>query len=541
MAFVLLSLMTKLVAISRDGSDGFIWVLLEIVFIIGLSYLFVRMRTAYSSSIPAEESDLYRAATLISEGTLSVGGMDVMPKLLSNPAIFYFSYFISIIFKFTGEGPEVFVYLNTVFALLTALLVYLITRKCGDKICSLVAFMATLFMPTIGFSVYNYDAGLFFSFIILLALYLSIIPLNRKNPGAGSVIAVIFAGLIWGLCIAMEPVSIIALLLLLAFNYRKKEEIKFLLITFVLAVLLYFGLVYLESVYIEEEFMKVLLSGLMRFSPVRGDNGSVLTAKEIFDGFNNAIDSHQSAVSDNYFFLSKADGTTFSAMAAAWLQLGNQLLYMFVLVLSIACSFYMIRSSHPRIMPVLSMIIASFIMSFLCNNNDYNTDYFLVFLIMSGAIALPYMYDNHHALADKNLNEFLGTDEEAPVEEHVQTEEERVAFLLRSQALIFVGANDAEYNRIKEEERISAEILRLKKSQEMIHNTELPVVEAKPDETTPVPQNIQITPEPVEPEEKIEFLENPLPLPPEHVPKQLDFDADFEIINEDDFDFDYDV
>lgn len=541
MAFVLLSLMTKLVAISRDGSDGFIWVLLEIVFIIGLSYLFVRMRTAYSSSIPAEESDLYRAATLISEGTLSVGGMDVMPKLLSNPAIFYFSYFISIIFKFTGEGPEVFVYLNTVFALLTALLVYLITRKCGDKICSLVAFMATLFMPTIGFSVYNYDAGLFFSFIILLALYLSIIPLNRKNPGAGSVIAVIFAGLIWGLCIAMEPVSIIALLLLLAFNYRKKEEIKFLLITFVLAVLLYFGLVYLESVYIEEEFMKVLLSGLMRFSPVRGDNGSVLTAKEIFDGFNNAIDSHQSAVSDNYFFLSKEDGTTFSAMAAAWLQLGNQLLYMFVLVLSIACSFYMIRSSHPRIMPVLSMIIASFIMSFLCNNNDYNTDYFLVFLIMSGAIALPYMYDNHHALADKNLNEFLGTDEEAPVEEHVQTEEERVAFLLRSQALIFVGANDAEYNRIKEEERISAEILRLKKSQEMIHNTELPVVEAKPEESTPVPQNIQITPEPVEPEEKIEFLENPLPLPPEHVPKQLDFDADFEIINEDDFDFDYDV
>jgi len=541
LAFVLLSLMTKLVAISRDGSDGFIWVLLEIVFIIGLSYLFVRMRTAYSSSIPAEESDLYRAATLISEGTLNVGGMDVMPKLLSNPAIFYFSYFISIIFKFTGEGPEVFVYLNTVFALLTALLVYLITRKCGDKICSLVAFLATLFMPSIGFSVYNYDAGLFFSFIILLALYLSIIPLNRKNPGAGSVIAVIFAGLIWGLCIAMEPVSIIALLLLLAFNYRKKEEIKFLLITFVLAVLLYFGLVYLESVYIEEEFMKVLLSGIMRFSPVRGDNGSVLTAKEIFDGFNNAIDSHQSAVSDNYFFLSKADGTTFSAMAAAWLQLGNQLLYMFVLVLSIACSFYMIRSSHPRIMPVLSMIIASFIMSFLCNNNDYNTDYFLVFLIMSGAIALPYMYDNHHALADKNLNEFLGTDEEAPVEEHVQTEEERVAFLLRSQALIFVGANDAEYNRIKEEERISAEILRLKKSQEMIHNTELPVVEAKPEERKPVPQNIQITPEPVEPEEKIEFLENPLPLPPEHVPKQLDFDADFEILNEDDFDFDYDV
>lgn len=297
------------------------------------------------------------------------------------------------------------------------------------------------------------------------------------------------------------------LVLLLAFRYHRRNDMKYILILALLAILISFGFSYLESVYLETAYSDVFSGVLARFSPTLTDTGESLSLRDVFLNFNDRIDAQQKPLTDHSYFLSKMGADAYTSLQMAWLQLGNQLLYMFMLVLSIACAFYMIRSKHPRVIPILSCIMGAFLMTFLSSNTELNQCYFLILLIISGSVSLTYMYDNHHALADKNLGDLLEEAPIAPEPEHIETEEEKAAFLLRAQALIFIGANDAYYQQLKEEERNR-------------HKT-------TEDSTKETPA-------------KPTFLESPLPMPKKHVPRELDFDEDLSDDADADFDFDFD-
>ncbi|HOO29063.1 MAG TPA: hypothetical protein PLU43_11415, partial [Lachnospiraceae bacterium] len=85
LAFLLLSLMTRLFAISNEFEDRKLWHVLEAVVLVLLAIFFIRSRLSYTSSLPAEETVFYRTAVLMNKQTLSVAGMDLIPQLMRNP------------------------------------------------------------------------------------------------------------------------------------------------------------------------------------------------------------------------------------------------------------------------------------------------------------------------------------------------------------------------------------------------------------------------------------------------------------------------
>lgn len=522
LVYILLSLMTKLLAFSTESEGNNIFIILETIFIIIMSVLFVKSRIEYTTSVPADESVIFHAAELIDLGDLSIGGMDIFPQLLNNPSTFVMSYFLAFIFKFTGVDPSIVVYINIALLLAISLIVFFITRILSSRICSLIAFVTCLFMPTFGFSTYSFNSQIFFAFVMSIALLFTVIVITKSKSQSSYIVPLIFAGLFWGIVLAMQPAAVLIPGFIIIFNRNKNFSKKSFFIL-VIALPVFLGLAYLKSVSLELSFGEILTGFITGSNPFISEYGDKLELSEIFASFNDKLDSQQRAINDNYYFLSTSDGSTLSSVNVAWLQLGNQVLYMFIIILSIACSFYMLRSKNTRAVPVLSCVAASFINIFLCSGQEYNIIFFIVFIIISGSISLQYMYENHHALADESFQELIDEDEEvgtAKTEEKEDIIDE--AFMFRSQALIFVGANEAYYQQIKNEEKNKTITAKAEdKSEEKVEA----IVEDKPEPADDF-------------EEPVELLETPLPMPPKHVPKDLDFDYDFDIDSDYDNDFD---
>ena len=100
LAFILLSLITKLICITREIKDSFMWNFIEIFLFVDVAYLFLTYRLTYHSSVPAEETVIYRAAQLMAEGSLGVKGMDMINQLIKFPAQYVYAYVLSIFLLF---------------------------------------------------------------------------------------------------------------------------------------------------------------------------------------------------------------------------------------------------------------------------------------------------------------------------------------------------------------------------------------------------------------------------------------------------------
>lgn len=542
LVYILLSLMTKLLAFSAESESNVVFTFLEIIFILVMSYLCVRLRTTYMTSVPAEESTIFRAALLINQSSLSVGGMDIFPQLLNNPSSFIMGHFLALIFNITGALPVMIIYINTALQILTALIVYIITRRLSSRICSLLAFICCLFMPSFGFSVYSFNGQLLYAFILALALLFTIIPITQKSSNGGTICAIIFSGLFWGISFSMEPAGILLLIAILIFNRRNKLSTKMSWFIFCVALSVCLLVAFAKSLSLGLSYGEVLGGFISSCNPFVTETGDKIPFANLFENFNSKLDSQQKAINDNYYFLSAIDGTTYSSIKVAWLQLGNQVLYMFIIILSIACSFYMIRSRHPRAIPVLSAEIASFIMIFLCSGKEYNILFFIMLLLISGALSLQYMYVNHHALADESLLEYLGEDaeenEDEDVEEHL-SETEYNMFMLRAQALVFIGVNENYYQQIKTEERLKKEqVIAQKDATENTAQSVEEIITNIENEEKTITETVDNHIEEATVTDTVEMLETPLPMPPKHVPKELDYDK---AVEEDNFDFDFDT
>ncbi len=548
LAFILLSLMTKLLAFSHDVEDSVGFIILEVLLLLTFSVLFVRLRISYGSSVPVEESICFHTADLIKKGTISVGGMDIMPELLRKPASFLMGALVSLFLDVTQDHYSLMIYINSILLLGCAFFAYGIVRRIGSRICSIFVFLITLFMPSLTFSVYTYDAQLLFAFVLLLAVFLSVIPMTREKLNAASIVASIFAGVLWGLVLFMEPVSVLILLFVLFLGRIGKMTPSFAGLIFAIAVFCFFGYAFMMSSVIDQPLSEILPHLFMRFNPFSDDSGNLTSATNVFANFNDKINAQAKAIADNSYFLTKSNGATYTSVQIAWMQLGSQILYMFLLILSIACAFYMIRSRNGRILPILTAIISGYLMIFFSSGNEYNFIFFLMLIIMTGGISLQYMYENHHALADENLHKMLGDEEEEfdVVEEEVEeTEEEKAAFLARAQALIFVGMNEEYYKQIKlAEQRQAKKRISAERTVELPLPETVPVKEEEPAKVEETVKTDEIRTEETKKEEtkkkEIEYLENPLPVPKKHTPKELNFDR-VDLGDDDSDDFRYDL
>ncbi|MBR3644444.1 MAG: hypothetical protein IKN57_13180, partial [Parasporobacterium sp.] len=388
-----------------------------------------------------------------------------------------------------------------------------------------------------------YDAQILFALVLFLALFFAVIPMTRKKS-ASSVVFSILSGIFFGIALCMEPVCILILLFVMLLGRIGHLSIQMSALIITVAIVVFWGMLFIMSATMEVSVVDLLKSFGQRFNPFMTEAGGSVSFSDMFAGFNDKIDAQQRSITDNYYFLFRGDGSSYSSVQIAWMQLGSQILYMFLLILSIACAFYMIRSGNPRILPILSALLAGFFTILLSSGNEYNSQYFLLLILMTAAVSLQYMYENHHALADENLHKMLGDEEEEEVvAEPEETEEEKAAFLARAQALVFVGMNEEYYKQIKMAESRQLKAAIEERESHVLHPKK-PVQEEE--------KNAEETEK--APAKEIEYLENPLPVPKKHEHKELDFDRvmagsadtdeDFDVAGaDDDFDFndDFDI
>ena len=157
--------------------------------------------------------------------------------------------------------------------------------------------------------------------------------------------------------------------------------------------------------------------------------------------------------------MSNANGGVVSSDQALWLNVLDQFIYLFVLILCVLCIVYIIRVTYDKILPLYSVMIALFFGQLLGGMNDVSYLYFIIVLIIIGSTTSYYMYFNHHpnvALMLTNeaiRQENLLVEESETSEEKEEDKEENDIYLRRARALIFIGEDEDLYRQIKLEER----------------------------------------------------------------------------------------
>lgn len=586
LAFILLSLMTKLLAISHEVEERKLWYVTEAVSILALYVLFFRTRLAYTSSLPAQDAVFYKAAVLLEKQMLSVGGMDILPQLLRNPAQYSYSVVVWLVFLLTGASPSVVVYINTAVLFLTVFFVYRIVRRIGGRVCGILSVACSLFMPSQAFTVYSYNTELFFACILFAALSLLIFLFDQRSEKKrlGLPLYGLFGALL-GALLFTEPLAVIiaALLLIGIFRSQQKGWLRVLVSTAAMLVV-FLALFFIKCDSLECTGGELLQAYADRFSFTSNmETGEQYDAGQIISSFHVRLDSQNAPIADNYYFLTKGDGQTYSALQAAWFQLGNQLLYLFLIVLSIACAYYVIKGKNPQAVPCLLSLIGALVVLFLGTDKESNTWFFVELLIITGCVSLHYLYENYHPKAEPVLT---ASDPSHPEDGGViegETEEEKEIRLARARALVFIGENDTLYEEIKAQEK-GSQTLVLKTLRQSVNEIMTEETEKDSEEMIEIPENtdkvenmetietiekISKTAEPAEimkpaeptkeavtkeagekepmkeKKKAIKFLENPLPLPKPHVSKTMDYsfgmeadrdlDFDIEIGEDDDF------
>ncbi len=521
MAFILLSLMTKLLAISHEVEERKLWYVMETVSVLVLFVLFLRMRLTYTLSLPAQETVFYKAAVLLDKQLLSVGGMDILPQLLHNPAQYAYSIVVWLVFQVTGVSPSVIIYINTAILFLTVFFVYRIVRRLGGRVCGILSVACSLFMPSQSFTVYSYNTELFFACILFAALSVFVYLSDQKEEEKRRDLLLYgLFGLLLGLLLFTEPLAvIIAGLLLIDIFCRRKNWLRgFVSAAAMLAafLVLFFG----KGNTLECTDKELIQAYWNRFSVTSNiETGEQYEAEHILNSFHLRLDSQNAPIADNYYFLSKGNLQTYTALQAAWFQLGNQLFYLFLIVLSMACAYCVIKGKNAKVVPCLLSLIGAVLILFWSANKERNTWFFVELLIITGCVSLHYLYENYRPAVRSALTASdLSSSGDTTVIE-AETEEEKEIWLARARALVFIGENDVLYEKIKAQEK-GNQTLALRDLQQSVNIIM--------DEKEEKPMN--------EEKKEIQFLENPLPLPKPHVSKIMDYSFDMEEDAELDFD-----
>ncbi len=514
LAFVLLRLMTKLLAISHEVEERKLWYVTETASILALFVLFFRTRLSYMSSLPAQDAVFYKAAVLLKKQMLSVGGMDILPQLMRNPAQYAYSVIVWLVFLITGESPSIVVYINMAILFLTVFFVYRIVRRIGGRVCGILSVACSLFMPSQAFTVYSYNTELFFACIFFVALSLLVYLTDQDNEkGRLQPLLYVLFGMLLGALLFTEPLAVIIAVLLLIGIFRRPEKgwlCGFTALTAMLAV--FFVLFFLKCDSLECTSAELMQAYGGRFSVTsNAETGEQYAPGQILGSFYELLDSQNAPIANNYYFLTRADGQIYSALQAAWFQLGNQLLYLFLIVLSIACAYYVIKGKNSKVVPCLLSLIGAVGVLFLSTNKENNTWFFVELLIIIACVSLYYLYESYHPAEESILK--LTNPPQAEEDGTIagETEEEKAIRLARARALIFFGENNALYGEIKAQEKAL-------KAVERIRPVETIAEEAKEEDKEPVKEE----------KKAIKFLENPLPLPKAHVSKEMEYSLNME-------------
>ena len=412
LGFVLLSLVTKLLDITDEVNDNFMWNIVEVLILCIGGYLFLVYRLTYKTSVPAEETIIFRAASLMKDKMLGTMGMDVFKHLMIYPSQYVYARILALFLKGSSDGSGAFVTLNAIVLIAIAIVVNRIVRKIAGRTCALMASLCTLFIPSQSFAVYSYSSEFFFCFVLLLTFNtLLIITDGKKRDKVIMMIMDAVFGFLLALLLFTEPLSFVCVVVFIVyFVYKRriKGHLPVNAIAIMGGTMLIFLLIFnlTKATALNKSIGEVIGGALSRFSISRDpDSETSYTFGEVFKKFHENLDNRNTSVNDNYLFLTNEQGETYSRTNNAWFTLGTQMSYMFVLVMSIACVFYMFRNKHREAMPGLVLLISSFVMLFYRSTNEESNYFLFELLIIVGSCGLHYMYMNHHSDIPVLLNE----------------------------------------------------------------------------------------------------------------------------------------
>ncbi|HAG70068.1 MAG TPA: hypothetical protein DCL38_08845, partial [Lachnospiraceae bacterium] len=461
LVFVLVNLITKLIAFSPQSMASAGYTVLELLIMVALGVFFFYRRFQFETTLPVEDSLFYRAATFIQDGTLS-GSLDVVTKCLRNPSDFAYSVLLSFIFNFTGVLPKTVLYLNASIILVTAIFAAHITEAVGGRLCGLIAFAATLLIPSQAYGVYSYNSVILFTLTVFISLDIYIHIYMSQEPGpVKRVVMDILLAVAAGFMLFTDPVTIF-FIIAMAIHYLvfSRESLKSFFITLSGIILTFVLLSAIKASALGVPMSEVLSYSFSRFNVTSNEEtGEHYELSQIYESFREDINNQNQNITENYYFLFKKDGSSISAIESSWLQLATNLLYMFSLILSGSCVIYMFRSRNGKALPVMLMSVFMLVTAFIRAVTDSNGYYIFELLIVYACAGLSYMYDNQHP------ENFISTDiwsdyaEYEEEEEEELTEEDQEELMRRAMALVFIGEDDELYDEIKREEAEEREIM----------------------------------------------------------------------------------
>ncbi len=456
LVFVLMSLITKLIAISPQGASSIGYTILEILLMVALGFFFLYKRFSLVNSLSPEDSLFFRIASFLNEGTLK-GSLDVVTKSLINPTDYAYAILLSIVFGFTSINPGAVVYLNAALILVIAILAAHTAQAVGGRICGFIAFAATLLIPSQAYEIYSYNSVLFFtttlflSFDLYVHIYLAEEMGTFKRILLDGMLAISVA-----VMLATEPASIIfVLLLIIHYLIFSRDSMKAFFITLAVFLIVFILLLLIKSVILGVSLGEVFRYFGLRFRFASDlETGARYDFAEVYKSFQNTISNQNDSITENYIFLFGTDGGGVSPLQASWLQLSSSLFYMFSLVLSISCVIYLFKNKNSKAVPSMLMTIGMLFTAFIKAIPDGDGFYIFELLIILACAGLTYMYENQHpeAFVEEDIWAVEKKEDEEGEEEEELSEEEKEEQLRRARALIFIGEDDDLYEEIKKEE-----------------------------------------------------------------------------------------
>ena len=466
LAYILINIVAKLMIITDKAHYSKMLAVVCFFALLGICALFAYTRLKYTSTISSNEATYYSASLMLSNGTLSVSS-DLVNKLLNNPAQYLYALLFTLLRDFIKDAQASLIIVNVALCVISAIAAYLLTIHVADKLCALCAAFIMLFLPGQLFCVYSYSTECLVCAIFLCTLYFGILLFDAKGKSSAIIFGVLYCVFL-GLLLLAEPVLIIFVLLIMlgSFAVKPKSGLRLLIFSFA-AALICASLLYVKAGQMNQDAQDMLSAVLRCFNnKTIMATGSAVTGADIKTAFNKLISADGSHIENNIYYLATKEGITLSTLTAAWMTLGNQVAYMFVLILSLSSAFFALINKDRRLVPYLCAVIASFAALYFEVSRESHGYLLRATLSILSAIGFHYIYLNHHLDESFAWGRLRGAEPDSAKEAENADDLHEVNddyagmseedFLLRAKALIFVNENTNLYNMIKAEERQKA-------------------------------------------------------------------------------------
>ena len=479
--FLLCNLFTKLIAISAGAQRSSYGKLVIALCLVAIAALFLVTRMRYYTQLYSGDSYIYKGATGLVDGTYSQS-RDIVDDALANPSHYLYSLILSFIFRLTGPGSEPILWLNAFFIILCGYLTYRIVRKFTNQMCGLFSAVLSVVIPSQTFAVYSFNSEPMVAAIFLGAV-LSMISLYSYNKRihemydageyeedtrdiAGTVYT-IMAAIFIGLLIFVEPFLIIPMILivLMAFFTHKIKALS-MLVAFAAGIVIMAGLCFVKSSQLKVSFGEVMMYEMSAFDPNTNHNsGRVSDFSDVYHAFNVDLSSTNENIVENYMFLSDSSGAgAYTEMSASWVVVLNQILYMFVLMMTISCVILAVKEQKDYVIFISMLIVSAVAMLLFQQNRDSQKFLFISVFIIASSTGIHYLYLDHHPELKVGINALDALEKTGRKEMAAATRTNlknaanmsEADFVKRAKALIFVGNDEDLYRRIKAEEQSRA-------------------------------------------------------------------------------------